>query len=72
MIWVALIFTVTIVAYGIRQKVTLREWLLKVVLLLFSLLGSGIVSFNLWPKTDILFWVRDLFEPVTKWIYAIL
>ncbi|QSO50252.1 hypothetical protein JZ785_14900 [Alicyclobacillus curvatus] len=72
MIWVALIFTVTIVGYGIWQKVTLREWLLKITLLLFSLLGSGLVSWNLWPKLDLLFWVQAVFEPLTKWMYSIL
>jgi hypothetical protein len=71
-IWVALVFTVAILGYGIWQKITLREWLLKITLLLFSLLGSGLVSWNLWPKLDLLFWVQAAFEPLTKWMYSIL
>ena len=72
MIWVALLFTFSIVGYGIRQKVTRREWFVEVGLLVFTLIGSVLVSWGIWPKLDLLYWVRELFEPATKWLYSIL
>ncbi|QQE78480.1 hypothetical protein [Alicyclobacillus sp. SO9] len=72
MIWVALFFSSILVVHGFRQKVTWREWIVNVPAFIFALLGSGIVSFNIWPKINLLWGIQWLFEPITKWLYSIL
>ncbi|WDL96066.1 hypothetical protein [Alicyclobacillus sp. ALC3] len=72
MIVVAVIFSICAVGFGIMAKVTAREWGLKIGLLALALLGSTMVSWNVWPEVDLLVWVKWLFEPATKWFYSVL
>ncbi|MCF8567571.1 hypothetical protein LLE49_22890 [Alicyclobacillus tolerans] len=72
MIWVSVAFSFSLVIYSIIRKITLREWIVQAAFMVFTLLGSAMVSWSLWPKSDLLLWARWLFEPVTKWFYSIL